>query len=140
MALRDLRGHPVVLIFYITDWRPVCSEQLALYQTFLPELARFEATLLAVSVGSVWRHGAFARAHGLTFPLLADIAPTGAVARAYGAYHVWDEADGRAVRGRCDWHRVVEPARPSCRLIPSRLIPLDPSQGRHAGNCILRSG
>src|SRR3954469_16191880 len=30
-SLRDLRGRPVVLVFYPADWSPVCGDQLALY-------------------------------------------------------------------------------------------------------------
>ena len=35
-ALSELRGRPVVLVFYPEDWSPVCSDQLALYQELLP--------------------------------------------------------------------------------------------------------
>ncbi|MEA2650414.1 MAG: hypothetical protein QOI85_135, partial [Chloroflexota bacterium] len=31
VRLSELRGRPVVLVFYPEDWSPVCSDQLALY-------------------------------------------------------------------------------------------------------------
>ena len=37
LALSSLRGRPVILLFYLADWHPVCTDQLALYQDFLPE-------------------------------------------------------------------------------------------------------
>ncbi len=86
VALDDLRGRPVVLAFYVADWHPVCGAQLALYQELRPELLGLGAALVGISTDSLWSHAAFARAHQLQFLLLADHAPRGAVARAYGVY------------------------------------------------------
>ena len=97
MALSGLRGGPVLLVFYPGDWRPICSDQLALYQEFLPHIARLGAALVAISVDSVWSHQAFARDRGLAFPLLADFEPKGAIARAYGVYGAGDGTSERAL-------------------------------------------
>jgi peroxiredoxin len=35
LSLGELRGSPVILVFYPEDWSPVCSDQLALYQQLL---------------------------------------------------------------------------------------------------------
>ena len=96
VTLSGLRGRPVILAFYPGDWRPVCSDQLTLLQDFLPHIERLNATLLAASVDSAWSHQAFAQARGLTFPLLADFEPKGAVARAYGVYRAQDGTSERA--------------------------------------------
>lgn len=96
LALSGLRGRPVILAFYPGDWRPVCSDQLTLLQEFLPHLERLDAALVAVSVDSIWSHQAFAYDRGLTFPLLADFEPKGAVARAYGVYRADDGTSERA--------------------------------------------
>ena len=32
VSLRDVHGHPAVLVFYPGDWEPVSCQQLALYQ------------------------------------------------------------------------------------------------------------
>ena len=53
------------------------------------------AELLAISVDSLYSHGAWAAVRGLTFPLLADFHPKGAVARDYS---VWREPDGFSER------------------------------------------
>ena len=91
LALRDLRGRPVILAFYPADWSPVCGDQMALYNEILPDFAKFHAELVGISVDGVWCHGAFAENRHLHFPLLADFEPKGAVARQFGVYR---EADG----------------------------------------------
>jgi peroxiredoxin len=96
-ALGDYRGRPLVLAFYVADWHPVCTAQLERYAGLSAELERHDAGLVAISVDTVWSHAAFARAHGLPFPLLADSAPRGAVARAYGVYDARTERARRAL-------------------------------------------
>ena len=86
VSLRDLRGAPVVLVFYPADWSPVCGDELALFNEALPLLREKHATLVGISVDSVWCHRAFAEARHLHFDLLADFEPKGAVSRLYGAY------------------------------------------------------
>ena len=83
VALDDFRGRAVLLAFYVADWHPVASSELALYQQLHPELERLGASVLGISVDGTWSHAAFARASGIEFPLLADDEPPGAVARAY---------------------------------------------------------
>jgi len=111
IALRDLRGSPVILAFYPADWSPVCGDQMALYNEVLPEFERYGARLLGISVDGMWCHRAFAENRHLGFPLLADFEPKGAVARAFGVYR---EADGTTERalvvidaaGVVRWHYV----------------------------------
>src|SRR2546421_9046352 len=86
VSLADVRGRRVILVFYPADWEPVSQEQLTLYQHHLAAFAQLGAVLLAVSTDHVWCHGAFARAAGIAYPLLADAHPHGAVSRTYGVY------------------------------------------------------
>lgn len=86
LRLSDLRGHPVILVFYPADWSPVCGDELALFNEILPEFQRHDAQLLGISVDGVWCHRAYKESRHLNFPLLADFEPKGAVSRAYGAY------------------------------------------------------
>ena len=97
ISLSDFRGQPTILVFYPEDWSPVCSDQLALYQELLPEFAKFNAQLLAISVDGVWSHHAFAENRHLRFPLLADFEPKGEVARKYGVYRQQDGTSERAL-------------------------------------------
>src|SRR5438067_578257 len=67
VSLRSLRGKPVVLVFYPADWSPVCGDQLALYNEISDEFRRYDATVLPISVDSVWCHAAYALDHHLEF-------------------------------------------------------------------------
>src|ERR1700688_5261151 len=95
LSLKELRGRPVILAFYPADWRPVCGDQMALYNEILPEFHRFNAELMGISVDGVWCHAAFSRDRKLHFPLLADFEPKGAVSKLYGAFR-----DGEGVSER----------------------------------------
>jgi len=97
VRLSDLRGKPVILVFYPADWSPVCGDELALFNEILPEFQRYEAQLLGISVDGVWCHRAYKEARHLNFPLLADFEPKGAVSRAYGAYRQQDGFSERAL-------------------------------------------
>jgi peroxiredoxin len=112
--LADHRDRPVVLAFYPADWSPVCSDQLSLYQAIIHEFDAYDAALAAVSVDGVWCHAAFAETRGLTFPLLSDFEPKGAVSRRYDAYRSQDGFSERALfvldaAGRIEWREVVPP-------------------------------
>jgi peroxiredoxin len=95
LALSELRGRPVVLVFYPADWSPVCGDQVSLYNELLSEFRAYGAEILGISVDGVWCHSAFASDRKLHFPLLADFEPKGDVARRYGVY---EESDGVAQR------------------------------------------
>ncbi len=85
--LSDYRGKKVILAFYPLDFSPVCSKE---HECFVDDMSKFNganAVVLGVSVDSVWCHKAFAQAKGITYPLLADFQPKGAVAAQYGLYY-----------------------------------------------------
>jgi len=86
LSLSDLKGRPVVLAFYPSDWSPLCADQMVLYNEVLPDFRALGAELLGISVDGVWSHQAFAKDRHLHFPLLSDFHPKGAVARSYGTY------------------------------------------------------
>jgi peroxiredoxin len=122
--LADAAGRPLLLAFYPGDWEPAASEQLDRLERFLADFERLGARLVAIAPDSVWCHGAFARQYGLRFPLLADVRPQGAVARAYG---VWSEAEWSCAQalfvidgtGVIRWSRDYPP-----NLVPSLDAPL----------------
>ena len=87
ITLGELRGRPVVLVFYPADNSPVCSSQLALYNEARSMFEAHDAQLLGISVDDMTSHLAFAGALNLKYPLLSDDAPAGELARAYGVYN-----------------------------------------------------
>jgi peroxiredoxin len=75
----------VVLAFYPGDWTPVCAQQIPMLQRLVERFTNFNCQLLAVSVDSIPCHQAWARSlGGLSFPLMSDYFPHGAVAQKYG--------------------------------------------------------
>jgi peroxiredoxin len=104
VRLADLRGRPVVLVFYPLDWSPGCSQQLDLYQQEYDEFRSRGATLLAISPDSLYSHGAWAAVRRLSIPLLSDFHPKGEIAR---RYHVWRDSDGFSDRAV----NVIDPHR-----------------------------
>ena len=85
VSLSDFAGKRLVLFFYPLDFSPVCSDQHSIYQEVLGEIEAEGAALVGISVDSAFSHAAFREKLGLTFPLLADFHPKGAVCDAYGA-------------------------------------------------------
>ena len=82
-SLEDLRGAPVVLIFYPGDNTPVCTRQLNAYTNDIEAFAETGAQVLAISPQSVESHEGFScKQGGFAFPLLAD--EDKAVGKAYG--------------------------------------------------------
>lgn len=91
LSLQELRGAPVVLVFYPADWSAVCGDELVVFNQALPLIRKQGGVVLGISVDSVWCHQAFAKDRNLHFDLLADFEPKGGVSRLYGAY---DEPHG----------------------------------------------
>lgn len=112
LKLSDLRGKPVVLVFYPEDDSPVCSSQLALYNEALGMFEEHDAQLVGISVDDHASHQKFARELNLRFPLLSDDDPAGEVANAYGVYSEQDEVAERALfvldaDSKIHWHHVA---------------------------------
>lgn len=82
-SLSELRGQPVVLVFYPADRSPVCTVQLTTYSADIGRFATLGAAVLAISPQTLDEHEAFAAAEGgFAFPLLSDA--NKAVGRSYG--------------------------------------------------------
>jgi peroxiredoxin (alkyl hydroperoxide reductase subunit C) len=95
VSLADLRGRPVILMFYPADFSPVCSDEAAVFNELLPEFQKHQAQVLGISVDNVWSHLAFAKDRHLHFPLLADFNPKGQVSK---LYHAYIDRDGESAR------------------------------------------
>lgn len=108
ISLTDLKGKPVILVFYPGDFTPVCGDQLSLYNELLSLFGEFDAQLLAISVDGIESHFAFSADRKLDFPLLADSDPFGEVARRYGVFDEESQTCERALfvidrMGRISW-------------------------------------
>ena len=108
ISLNNLKGKPVILVFYPGDFTPVCGDQLTLYNELLSLFEEFDAQLLAISVDGLESHAAFSADRKLDFPLLADSDPFGEVARRYGVFDEESQTCERALfvidrTGRISW-------------------------------------
>ena len=86
----------MVLVFYPWAFSGICTSELAALQEGLSGFARREAHVLALSCDPMFALRAFAEQQGLSFGLLSDHWPHGAIARSYG---VFDDELGVARRG-----------------------------------------
>ncbi|MFI6578766.1 peroxiredoxin [Nocardiopsis sp. NPDC050513] len=95
-TLTGLRGRPVLVVFYPLAFSGVCSGELADLSARHAEFEALGATVLAVSVDSVFALRTWSDRESFPFALLSDFWPHGAVADAYG---VFDSSRGTARRG-----------------------------------------
>ncbi|MBI9114315.1 redoxin domain-containing protein [Sanguibacter suaedae] len=94
--LADLRGAPVLLVFFPFAFSRTCTDELRDLRDAAADLDAAGASVLAVSCDPMFALKAWAEDEGFRFPLLSDFWPHGQVARRYG---VLDETDGHALRG-----------------------------------------
>lgn len=115
VRLSDFKGRKhVVLAFHPMAFTPVCASQMTGYQR---DLARFEAAdavVFGVSTDPQPSKAGWATAlGGLSFDLLSDYHPKGAVSRQYGIYNEEAGFSERGVvvidkEGRVAWSKVYD--------------------------------
>ena len=97
IKLADFRGKNVVILFYPLDWSPVCTDEHGCFMSSIGQFDKLNAQVLGLSVDSTWSHKAFAEKMRVSYPLLADFHPRGAVADKFGMYHPDKGITGRAI-------------------------------------------
>lgn len=95
--LDELRGRPVVLMFYPRDGGSGCTVQACAIRDRWPELDGRGAVVFGISADEVARHARFATEHDLPHRLLAD--PGRRAIEAYGAWGWRTHRDGTRVLG-----------------------------------------
>ena len=96
VSLSGLRGAPVLVVFYPFAFSGTCTGELCQLRDELGTYTDAGVQVVAISTDPTFSLKAFRDAEGLTFPLLSDFWPHGAVAQAYG---VFNERAGMALRG-----------------------------------------
>ena len=86
VALKDLKGKPVVLYFYPKDDTSGCTKEAIEFTALAKDFAKAGATVIGVSKDSVESHDKFKKKHKLGVTLGAD--PEGKACEDYG---VWVE-------------------------------------------------
>src|SRR5206468_8967445 len=96
VSLTDLRGTPVLLVFYPFAFSGICTGELCQLRDELSTYSDAGVRVLAISTDPVFSLKAFREKEGFEFSLLSDFWPHGEVAKAYG---VFNEKAGMALRG-----------------------------------------
>ncbi len=85
VSLEDYKGKNVVLLFFPLAFTGVCTEELCSMRDNIGDYEKLDASILAVSVDSLFTLGQFKQAQSYNFPLLSDFNAT--TATAYGALY-----------------------------------------------------
>lgn len=83
--LKELRGAPVVLVFFPLAFSPRCTAELCSYRDDYTEFQAKGARVFGISRDSVYAQKAFKEKEHLNYSLLSDM--KGEVARLYGAWN-----------------------------------------------------
>lgn len=95
ISLSRFLGRNVVIVFYPFAFSNVCTGELTLMRDNLSGLVTDSSALVTISCDSIYALRSLADRDGLTFPMLSDFWPHGAVAR---SYHVFNGQLGAAAR------------------------------------------
>lgn len=72
IALKDLKGRPVVVYFYPKDSTPGCTTEACDFRDLTPDFSKVDAEIIGVSKDSVKQHDNFKAKHALPFLLASD--------------------------------------------------------------------
>ena len=84
VALKDLRGHNVIVYFYPRDNTPGCTKEACGFRDLWRDIQKQDAVVLGVSPDSAASHQKFTTQYQLPFTLLCD--PDKKVMEKYGAW------------------------------------------------------
>jgi peroxiredoxin len=87
VTLSELRGKPVVIVFYPFTFTGVCEGELCEIRDNPGAYESAGAQVLAISCDTRHAQRVWAEQQGYTFPLLSDFWPHGAVAKSYGVFN-----------------------------------------------------
>ena len=96
VSLADLRGTPVLLVFYPFAFSRICTGELCQLRDELATYTDAGVRVLAISTDPAPTLKAWREQESFDFALLSDFWPHGAVAQ---AYDVFNDRAGMAVRG-----------------------------------------
>lgn len=97
VTLSDFAGEKnIILVFYPYAFSRVCTAELCEIRDNIGDLSNETTEVLAISCDHMFSLRAFAEQDRLSFPLLSDFWPHGAVSSAYGIFNAKTGASARA--------------------------------------------
>ena len=128
VKLSDFAGQKnVVIVWYPLDWSPTCTNEHACMVNEMKLFETLDAEILGVSVDSTWSHKAYAEKMHITYSLLADFHPRGAMSEKYGVYLADKGITGRAIAivnkaGKVAWFKNYDiPVVPDLKEVAAAL-------------------
>ena len=87
-SLSEFKGKKnVMLVFYPFDWSATWSREIPKIESMINRFKEADTQVLGVSIDSKHSHKKWAESFGgVSFPLLQDFHPKGAMATSYGTY------------------------------------------------------
>jgi len=73
VTLSDFAGQRLVIAFYPAAFTGVCTAEMCSFQSSLGRLNEIGTHVVGISVDAPFSNGAFAKEHGIQFPLLSDV-------------------------------------------------------------------
>lgn len=95
VSLESLLGKKALIKFIPAPFTGVCSGELCEVRDNLAALTDLDANVVVITCGQLPANARWAADNDVTFPILSDFWPHGAVAKAYGCFN---EAFGVATR------------------------------------------
>lgn len=87
VSLGDLIGRKTLIVFIPLPFTRVCTSELCSLRDNLTTLEATETNVVVITCDSYGSNRAWAQAESVTYPILSDFWPHGAVAKAYGCFN-----------------------------------------------------
>lgn len=87
VSLSDLAGKKSLIVFIPLPFTRVCTSELCSIRDNLSTLEETDTNIVVITTDSYGSNGAWAGAEGVSYPILSDFWPHGAVAQAYGCFN-----------------------------------------------------
>lgn len=87
VSLDSLKGSKSLIVFMPFPFTGVCTAEACMLRDETAALKNLDANVVVITVHAVPTNKQWSDEHGLTFPVLSDFWPHGAVAQAYGTFN-----------------------------------------------------
>ena len=86
-SLDSLKGKNALIVFIPFPFTGVCDGEICMIRDSLRELDELDANVVAITTHAVPTNKKWADEHQITYPVLSDFWPHGAVSQAFGAFN-----------------------------------------------------
>jgi peroxiredoxin (alkyl hydroperoxide reductase subunit C) len=87
VSLDSLKGKNALIVFIPFPFTGICDGEVCMLRDSLSELNDLDANVVAITAHAVPTNKRWSDENGITYPVLSDFWPHGAVAHAFGAFN-----------------------------------------------------